>query len=198
MKRSGLGGLDPYRNVQILYRETIADLSHRGRRLCAQALSPVSAGSKGGMSTGSVKTGRGYRFRELFTPFRSSFGRPHHLDTLHGRVEFRVGGVFYDYTSEHGVVMMDRSTYLSLRRSFHQHRRCLHRSGNPAASILEEVHKRAGPRSPRAHPGSASGGHPRGVRHDLCRHPVHAGPGHRRGLFRDYRRPPHALHGAAP
>ena len=36
------------------------------------------------------------------------------LDGVAGSGPTRVAGVFYDYTSEHGVVMMDRSLYLRL------------------------------------------------------------------------------------
>ena len=40
------------------------------------------------------------------------------------RCPVKVAAVFYDYTSEHGVVMMDRSTYLRIfQRPHHQHPR---------------------------------------------------------------------------
>lgn len=35
------------------------------------------------------------------------------LDGLRGPVLFRIAGVFYDYTTEHGLVMMERSAYLA-------------------------------------------------------------------------------------
>ena len=34
------------------------------------------------------------------------------LEGIQGPVEFKVGAVFYDYTTEHGLVMMDRSTFI--------------------------------------------------------------------------------------
>ena len=35
------------------------------------------------------------------------------LEGLRGPVLFRIAAVFYDYTTEHGLVMMDRSAYLA-------------------------------------------------------------------------------------
>ena len=41
-------------------------------------------------------------------------GDPVTIDTAHGPTTLKIAGVYYDYASEHGVIMMDRSLYLRL------------------------------------------------------------------------------------
>jgi putative ABC transport system permease protein len=109
----GLNGVDPYRNVQMPYK---------GNSITVAA---VDAGVlqrhthfgwvKGGNSNWeSVKQGQ--------IIISESFARNFHLDEgeiivlkgQKGPATFMIGGVFYDYTTEHGLIMMDRSTYLSV------------------------------------------------------------------------------------
>ena len=67
------------------------------------------------------------------------------LEGIQGPTEFKVGAIFYDYTTEHGLVMMDRPTFL---KTFGD--RTLNNIGifidpdNPRrAELLQEVRKRA-------------------------------------------------------
>jgi putative ABC transport system permease protein len=109
----GVGGTDPYRNVRITFRgEPIfaasieADVLQKYTRF---------AWLKGGNENWNpVKKGA--------VVISESFGRRFHVKTgdsitlagVHGPESLRIAAIFYDYTTEHGVVMMDRSTYLRI------------------------------------------------------------------------------------
>jgi len=110
-KIPGLGGVHPYRNVQILYQDTPIYLS----AVDASVLQRYARFGwlKGGNENWEpVKQGGVVISESLSRRFRIQSGDSIELEGLRGKETFRVAGMFYDYTTEHGLVMMDRSTYL--------------------------------------------------------------------------------------
>ncbi len=142
-KIEGLGGVHPYRNVQTLYRNTSINVS----AVDASVLENYARFGwlKGGNENwGPVKRG-GVIISESFSRrFGVKSGETITLESIQGLTEFKVGAVFYDYTTEHGLVMMDRPTFL---KTFGD--RTLNNIGifidpdNPRrAQLLQEVRKR--------------------------------------------------------
>ena len=109
----GLGGVDPFRNVQVAYRETSIYVS---------AVDPTVLEKytnfgwlKGGNENWEpVKKGGVIISESFYRRFGVQPGERIVLNGAFGPAELKVAAVFYDYTSEHGVVMMDRSTYLKV------------------------------------------------------------------------------------
>jgi putative ABC transport system permease protein len=142
-KIEGLGGVHPYRNVQTVYRNTSINVS----AIDASVLEKYARFGwlKGGNENWErVKRG-GVIISESFSRrFGVTSGEVITLEGIQGPVEFKVGAVFYDYTTEHGLVMMDRSTFI---KTFGD--RTLNNIGifidpdNPDRSrLLQEVRKR--------------------------------------------------------
>ena len=143
-KIKGLGGVHPYRNVQTLYRNTSISVS-------AVDPSVLEKYARFGWLKGGnenwepVKRG-GVILSESFSRrFGVKSGETITLEGIQGPTEFKVGAIFYDYTTEHGLVMMDRPTFL---KTFGD--RTLNNIGifidpdNPRrAELLQEVRKRA-------------------------------------------------------
>jgi putative ABC transport system permease protein len=140
----GLGGVHPYRNVQSLYRNSSISIS-------AVDPSVLEKYARFGWLKGGnenwepVKRG-GVILSESFSRrFGVRSGETITLEGIQGPTEFKVGAIFYDYTTEHGLVMMDRSTFV---KTFGD--RTLNNIGifidleNPRrADLLQEVRKRA-------------------------------------------------------
>jgi putative ABC transport system permease protein len=107
----GIGGVHPYRNVQTLYRNTAINLS----AIDASVLQRYARFGwlKGGNENWEQVKRGGVVVSESFS---RRFGvKPGEIVVLEGRrgpAEFKVGAVFYDYTTEHGLIMMDRSTFV--------------------------------------------------------------------------------------
>jgi putative ABC transport system permease protein len=109
----GLGGVDPFRNVQVTYGETSIYVS---------AVDPAVLQKytkfgwlKGGEENWEpVKKGEVVISESFYRRFGVRPGDRILLKGADGPAELRVAAVFYDYTSEHGVVMMGRSTYLKI------------------------------------------------------------------------------------
>ena len=143
-KMEGLGGVHPYRNVQTLYHNTSINIS-------AVDASVLEKYARFGWLTGGnenwemVKQG-GVILSESFSRrFGVKSGETITLEGIQGPTEFKVGAIFYDYTTEHGLVMMDRPIFL---KTFGD--RTLNNIGifidpdNPRrAELLQEVRKRA-------------------------------------------------------
>ena len=112
-KMPGLGGVHPYRNVQILYRGTPVYVSAVGASVL-QRYTRFGWLNGGNENWEPVKRG-GVVVSESFSRrFGVRSGDRIVLEGNQGPVEFEVGGVFYDYTTEHGLIMMDRSVYLDV------------------------------------------------------------------------------------
>ena len=140
----GLGGVHPYRNVQTLYRNTSINVS----AVDASVLEKYARFGwlKGGNENWETVKRGGVIISESFSRrFGVKSGETITLEGIQGPTEFKVGAIFYDYTTEHGLVMMDRPIFL---KTFGD--RTLNNIGifidpdNPRrAELLQEVRKRA-------------------------------------------------------
>lgn len=143
-KIKGLGGVHPYRNVQTLYRNTSINVS----AVDPSVLEKYARFGwlKGGNENWEPVKHGGVILSESFSRrFGVKSGETITLEGIQGPTEFKVGAIFYDYTTEHGLVMMDRPTFL---KTFGD--RTLTNIGifidpdNPRrAELLREVRKRA-------------------------------------------------------
>ncbi|MGD0231047.1 MAG: FtsX-like permease family protein, partial [Syntrophorhabdales bacterium] len=140
----GLGGVDPYRNAQ---------LSYRGKAISVAAVDArvLERFTRFGWLTGGNENWERVRRGEVIVSesfarnFTMSPGDTVELRGLRGPARFRIAAVFYDYTTEHGLIMMDRSVYLD---AFGDHTLnsvgVFIDPGNPKrAELLGEVRKKA-------------------------------------------------------
>ena len=143
----GLDGFDLYRNVQVLYRG-------KPITLCSVEAAVLQKYTHFGWLKGGnenwepVKKGAVIVSESFYRHFGIKEGDTVTLDGVSGPASLKVAAIFYDYTSEHGVVMMDRSTYL---RIFNDHTiSTLGVFVNPTNPLrkeaLEEVRRRAAQR----------------------------------------------------
>ena len=109
----GIEGVDPYRNTLTSFRGTSAYIS----AVDAGVLQRFAnfAFLKGGRENWDrVKAGEVIISESFARRFAVRAGDTVTLDAVHGPAKLRVAAVFYDYTSEHGILMMDRAHYLRL------------------------------------------------------------------------------------
>ena len=109
----GIGGLDLYRNVQVLYEGTPIYVA------AVEAASLQKYTRFGWLRGGDenwepVKKGSAIVSESFLRRFGVKEGDQVVLEGRKGPASLKIAAVFYDYTSEHGVIMMDRSTYLRL------------------------------------------------------------------------------------
>ncbi|MGB9627963.1 MAG: FtsX-like permease family protein [Thermodesulfobacteriota bacterium] len=143
-KIDGIGGVHPYRNVQTLYQNTSINVSAVDATIL-QKYARFGWLQGGNENWEGVKQG-GVIISESFSRrFKVKAGDPITLEGIRGPETFKVVAIFYDYTTEHGLVMMDRSIYI---KTFGDRR--LNNIGifidanNPRrAELLAEVKKRA-------------------------------------------------------
>ena len=110
-KIPGLGGVHPYRNVQVMYGDAPVYVSAVDASVL-QRYTRFGWLSGGNENWEAVKRG-GVIISESFSRrFGVQSGDTIVLQGIHGPTAFSVGAIFYDYTTEHGLVMMDRSTFL--------------------------------------------------------------------------------------
>jgi putative ABC transport system permease protein len=109
----GLGGVHPYRNVQSFYRDMPIYVSAVDASVL-QRYTEFGWMNGGNENWEQVKRG-GVVVSESFSRrFGVKSGDTLTLEGLRGVVELGVAGVFYDYTTEHGLVMMDRSAFVKI------------------------------------------------------------------------------------
>ena len=109
----GIGGLDPYRNAQVIYRDKPITLAS----IDASVLKRYTKFGwlKGGSENWDpVMTGAVIISESFSRNFGIYPGGTITLEGADGPVNLPVQAVFYDYTTEHGLIMMDRSTYLRI------------------------------------------------------------------------------------
>ncbi|MCJ7641916.1 MAG: FtsX-like permease family protein [Desulfobacterales bacterium] len=107
----GLGGVHPYRNVQVMYGDAPIYVSAVDASVL-QRYAQFGWLRGGNENWEAVKRG-GVILSESFSRrFGVRSGDTLVLQGIQGPAEFSVGAIFYDYTTEHGLVMMDRSTFL--------------------------------------------------------------------------------------
>ena len=109
----GVGGVDTYRKVQVPYRgRTVhvagikADVLQRFARF-----GWVAGGDE---HWEAVKRGDVIVSESFARSFGAGPGSVVTLEGARGPAELRIEAVFYDYSTEHGLVMMDRKTYIGL------------------------------------------------------------------------------------
>jgi putative ABC transport system permease protein len=140
----GLGGVDPYRNVQIDYQGLPVYVSAVNASVLQKYT--LFGWLKGGNENWEpVKKGAAIISESFSRRFQVRAGDRITLRGANGPVQLTIAAVFYDYTSEHGVIMMDRSTYL---RIFEDHTinslAVFVDAGNPRRQeLLREVRRRA-------------------------------------------------------
>lgn len=140
----GIGGLDPYRNTQILYRGTPVYVTSVDAGVL-QRYTKFGWLKGGNENWDPVKKG-GVAVSESFSRrFKVKAGQEIVLEGIHGPKMLRVAAIFYDYTTEHGLIMMDRSRYLGLfgDRTIDSLVVFLDRDLPGRREILEEVVRRA-------------------------------------------------------
>ncbi len=110
-KIEGIGGVHPYRNAQTLYQNTSINVSAVDAAIL-QKYARFAWLNGGNENWEGVKKG-GVIISESFSRrFEVKAGDTITLEGIQGPETFKVIAVFYDYTTEHGLVMMDRTTYL--------------------------------------------------------------------------------------
>ncbi len=140
----GLDGFDLYHNVQILYHD-------KPVTVCSVEAAVLQRYTHFGWLKGGnenwepVKKGSVIVSESFHRRFGLREGDTVTLDGVDGPAALKVAAIFYDYTSEHGVIMMDRATYV---RIFND--RAISSlgvfvdPGNPRRKeLLEEVRQRA-------------------------------------------------------
>jgi putative ABC transport system permease protein len=109
----GLGGVDPYRNVQITYQGTPVFISAVDPSVL-QKFTNFGWFKGGNENWAPVKKGAVIISESFYRRFGVKPGDRITLNGARGPAVVEVTAIFYDYTSEHGVVMMARSTYLRI------------------------------------------------------------------------------------
>jgi putative ABC transport system permease protein len=111
----GLGGVDPYRNVQAMYRGSAITVAAVDAAVL-QRYTHFGWLKGGNENWEPVKHGDVIVSESFARNFTIKAGDTVSLQGAEGPVGLKVAAVFYDYTTEHGLVMMDRSTYLRMYR----------------------------------------------------------------------------------
>ncbi len=109
----GIAGIDPYRNTRILYQGNWVYLS----AVDAATLERFAKFEwlKGGDEHWEkVKQGAVIVSESFSRRFGVKEGERIFLEGASGPARVSVEAVFYDYTTEHGLIMMDRKTYLEI------------------------------------------------------------------------------------
>jgi putative ABC transport system permease protein len=109
----GIGGVYPHRHVQILYKGTPVFI----RAVDASVFRKYT--HFGWMAGGNdnweqVKNGSVIVSESFYRRFHVGKDDPITIDGIRGPVRRKVAAVFYDYTTEHGLIIMDRSLYLDI------------------------------------------------------------------------------------
>jgi len=107
----GIDGVHPYRNVQVFYQKTSINVSAVDP-FVLERFARFGWLKGGDENWDEVKEG-GVIISESFSRrFGVKTGDRITLEGIQGPVDFKVGAIFYDYTTEHGLVMMDRKTFI--------------------------------------------------------------------------------------
>ncbi|NPV04902.1 MAG: FtsX-like permease family protein [Syntrophaceae bacterium] len=109
----GVGGVDTYRKVQVPYRgRTVHVVGIKADVL--QRFARFGWVEGGDEHWEAVKRGDVIVSESFARSFGARPGSVVTLESLTGPVGLRIEGVFYDYSTEHGLIMMDRATYIGL------------------------------------------------------------------------------------
>jgi len=111
----GVAGVDPYQNVTVSYDDSIIRIA---------AIDPAVLGrfARFEWFEGDDSAWEGVRKGEIivsesfYRRFDLQSGEEITLNGVEGPMQLTIAGVFYDYTTEHGLVMMSRGLFLRLFR----------------------------------------------------------------------------------
>jgi putative ABC transport system permease protein len=106
----GIAGVDTYRNLPISYQETTVNISMVDASVL-QNFSEFAWLTGGNENWDPVKQGSVIVSESFYNRFGLGAGDTITLDGIEGPQVVTIAAVFYDYTTEHGLIMMDRSTY---------------------------------------------------------------------------------------
>jgi len=109
----GIGGIDVFRNVQISFRGKPAGITSIDAAVL-QKWAQFSWLEGSDRSWDNVRRGDVIVSESFSLRFKVKMGDAITIDTARGPATLRIAGVYYDYASEHGVIMIDRSFYLTL------------------------------------------------------------------------------------
>jgi len=107
----GIGGIDTYRNVQVTYRGTPVYITAIDASIL-QRFTQFGWVSGGNENWEPVKQGSVIISESFSRRFNVKKGDAVAIEGIEETVRFPVTAIFYDYTTEHGLIMMDRSTYI--------------------------------------------------------------------------------------
>ncbi|HOJ71230.1 MAG TPA: FtsX-like permease family protein [Syntrophorhabdaceae bacterium] len=143
-KIPGIGGIDIYRNIQITYRGKPVHIT----AIDSSVLKKYTQFSwlKGGSENWDpVKKGSVIVSESFARRFRIKEGDTVSIESARGMVSLPVTGIFHDYSTEHGVIMMDRSTYINLfnDRTINSLGIFIDVKGEKRQGIIEQVEKMA-------------------------------------------------------
>jgi len=105
--------VDPYRSTPLYYRDTTVYVSSVDAAVL-QKFARFKFAAGGAENWDRVRDGEVLISESFARRFGVQAGDVITLNAARGPVGLRAAALFYDYTSEHGVVMMDRSLYLRL------------------------------------------------------------------------------------
>ncbi len=106
----GIAGVDTYRNLPISYQETTVNISMVDASVL-QNFSEFAWLTGGNENWDPVKQGSVIVSESFYNRFGLGAGDTITLDGIEGPQVVTIAAVFYDYTTEHGLIMMDRTTY---------------------------------------------------------------------------------------
>jgi putative ABC transport system permease protein len=109
----GVAGVDPYRSTPLYYRDTMVYVSSVDAAVL-QRFARFKFAAGGAENWDLVRKGEVIVSESFARRFGVRAGDVVVLNAARGPARLRVAALFYDYTSEHGVVMMDRAFYLRL------------------------------------------------------------------------------------
>jgi putative ABC transport system permease protein len=110
---AGLGGVDPYRNIQIPFKGKSVSLAAVNSAVL-QKFTRFGWVRGDNKNWDAVKRGAIVVSESFSRSFKVAEGDKIALPTQNGLVSFIISGVFFDYTTERGLIMIDRSVYLEI------------------------------------------------------------------------------------
>jgi putative ABC transport system permease protein len=143
-KIPGIGGIDVFRTLQISYNNAPASITSVDAAVL-QKYARFGWLKGGDENWEPVKRGSVIISESFARRFHIGAGDFVSLESLNGPVSLPVAAIYYDYASEHGVIMMDRSTFIKLfnDRTINSLGIFIDDSVPEKQKIIEDIQKRA-------------------------------------------------------
>ncbi len=109
----GIGGVDPFRNTQVMYNGVQISISSIDASVLRR-FTRFGWLRGGNENWDAVKQGGAIISESFSRRFNVQEGDMVTLEGREGPTTLPVGAIFYDYTTEHGLIMMDRTTYIKI------------------------------------------------------------------------------------